>query len=107
MIIGAGGVGRVVAFKCAQDPEVFSEILLASRTVSKCDRIADDIKIQLGYNAMSTARVDADNVPELVKLINLFKKNKSGSNGEQPCSNSRMSRVRRLLRTVMWSSRPS
>ena len=73
MIIGAGGVGRVVAFKCAQDPEVFSEILLASRTVSKCDRIADDIKIQLGYNAMSTAKVDADNVPELVKLINLFK----------------------------------
>ena len=73
MIIGAGGVGRVVAFKCAQDPEVFSEILLASRTVSKCDRIADDIKIQLDYNAMSTAKVDADNVPELVKLINLFK----------------------------------
>ena len=73
MIIGAGGVGRVVAFKCAQDPAVFSEILLASRTVSKCDRIADDIKIQLGYNAMSTAKVDADNVPELVNLINHFK----------------------------------
>ena len=73
MIIGAGGVGRVVAFKCAQDPAVFSEILLASRTVSKCDRIADDIKIQLGYNAMSTAKVDADNVPELVQLINHFK----------------------------------
>jgi saccharopine dehydrogenase (NAD+, L-lysine-forming) len=73
MIIGAGGVGRVVAFKCAQDPAVFSEILLASRTVSKCDRIADDIKLQLGYNSMSTAKVDADNIPELVKLINLFK----------------------------------
>jgi saccharopine dehydrogenase (NAD+, L-lysine-forming) len=73
MIIGAGGVGRVVAFKCAQDSTVFSEILLASRTVSKCDRIADDIKLQLGYNSISTAKVDADNVPELVNLINHFK----------------------------------
>lgn len=63
MIIGAGGVGRVVAFKCAQDSTVFSEILLASRTVSKCDRIAEDIKLQLGYNSISTAKVDADNVP--------------------------------------------
>ena len=73
MIIGAGGVGRVVAFKCAQNKEVFSEILLASRTVSKCNKIADDIKIQIGYQAISTATVDADHVPELVKLMNLFK----------------------------------
>ena len=40
IIIGAGGVGRVVAYKCAQHPEVFSEIMLASRTVSKCEQIA-------------------------------------------------------------------
>ena len=37
LIIGAGGVGRVVAHKCAQNPGVFSEIWLASRTLSKCE----------------------------------------------------------------------
>jgi len=73
MIIGAGGVGRVTAFKCAQHPEVFSEILLASRTRSKCDQIAADIAAQLGGNRLQTAQVDADKVPELVALIEGFK----------------------------------
>lgn len=72
LIIGAGGVGRVVAYKCAQVKEVFSEIMLASRTVSKCIDIAEDIKNDLRVN-ISTASVDADNVPELVALINQFK----------------------------------
>ncbi len=64
MIIGAGGVGQVVTHKCAQVPEVFSEIILASRTEEKCRKIASrlDRKIE-------TAQVDADNVPELVELI--------------------------------------
>ncbi|HKI59392.1 MAG TPA: saccharopine dehydrogenase NADP-binding domain-containing protein, partial [Mariprofundaceae bacterium] len=44
LIIGAGGVGRVVAHKCAQLSEIFSEITLASRTVSKCDQIASEIR---------------------------------------------------------------
>lgn len=69
LIIGAGGVGRVVAYKCAQNSKVFSEIWLASRTVSKCDEIAKDISTDLGVK-ISTAKVDADNVPELVDLIN-------------------------------------
>ena len=43
LIIGAGGVGRVVAHKCAQLPDTFGEVLLASRTKSKCDAIAADI----------------------------------------------------------------
>jgi len=73
LIIGAGGVGRVVAYKCAQNPTVFSEILLASRTHSKCDLIANDIKKDIGYHNITTARVDADLVPELVKLIETFK----------------------------------
>ncbi len=68
LIIGAGGVGRVVAFKCAQHPDIFEEILLASRTKSKCDQIAEAI----GGNRIKTARVDADNVPELVALIKDF-----------------------------------
>ncbi|MGY6554978.1 MAG: saccharopine dehydrogenase family protein [Wenzhouxiangella sp.] len=69
LIIGAGGVGRVTAIKCAQHPDIFSEILLASRTKSKCDQIAEAI----GGNRVQTAQVDADNVPELVALIERFK----------------------------------
>ncbi len=72
LIIGAGGVGKVVAYKCAMHPEVFSEILLASRTVSKCDEIARDVKKDVGYEKISTASVDAENVPELVALIRSF-----------------------------------
>jgi saccharopine dehydrogenase (NAD+, L-lysine-forming) len=68
MIIGAGGVGHVVAHKCAQVPEVFSDIMLASRTQSKCDAIAAGIK-----RPIQTAQVDADNVPELVSLIRSYK----------------------------------
>ena len=68
LVIGAGGVGTVVVHKMAALPEVFSEILLASRTKSKCDAIARKI----GGNRVKTAQVDADNVPELVKLIRKF-----------------------------------
>lgn len=71
LIIGAGGVGQVVAYKCAQNPQVFSEILLASRTKSKCDAIAQAIKEDLGRD-IQTAAVDAENVPELVALIRSF-----------------------------------
>ncbi len=69
IIIGAGGVGSVVAHKCAREKDVFSEILLASRTKSKCDAIAKAI----GASHVSTAQVDADNVVELVTLFTRFK----------------------------------
>lgn len=64
MIIGAGGVGAVVAHKCAQLPEVFGEIVLASRTLAKCEAIAAQLP-----RPIKTACVDADNVPELVALL--------------------------------------
>ncbi len=64
IIIGAGGVGGVVAHKCAQLDSVFSDILLASRTESKCRAIAE----QIG-RPIRTAQVDADNVPELTALL--------------------------------------
>lgn len=72
LIIGAGGVGQVVAHKCAMLPDVFSDILLASRTKSKCDAIAKDVKTRWNRD-IATAQVDADKTPELVKLINDFK----------------------------------
>jgi len=68
LIIGAGGVGNVVAFKCAMNDETFGEITLASRTKSKCDDIAANVKAKTGVE-IETAQVDADSVDELVKLI--------------------------------------
>lgn len=72
LIIGAGGVGTVVVNKVAQNPDVFTEIMLASRTKSKCDVIAADVKKRFGVE-VKTAQVDADNVPELVTLLNAYK----------------------------------
>jgi saccharopine dehydrogenase (NAD+, L-lysine-forming) len=72
LIIGAGGVGTVVVNKIAQNPDVFTEIMLASRTKSKCDIIAADVKKRFGIE-VKTAQVDADNVPELVALLNEYK----------------------------------
>ncbi len=69
MIIGAGGVGTVVAHKCAMHPEVFSEIVLASRTKSKCDAIADKVEAKVGGKRITTDRVDADSVAELCELF--------------------------------------
>lgn len=67
--IGAGGVGTVVAHKMAHLPEIFSEITLASRTKAKCDAVAAAI----GGGRIQTAQVDADNVDELIALINKVK----------------------------------
>jgi saccharopine dehydrogenase (NAD+, L-lysine forming) len=64
LIIGAGGVGGVVAHKCAQFPQVFSEIILASRTLEKCEKIKSQIT-----RPLQTAQVDADNTRELVSFM--------------------------------------
>lgn len=68
LIIGAGGVGTVVAHKVAQNVDVFTEIMIASRTKSKCDAIAKAV----GNPNIKTAKVDADNVAELVSLFKSF-----------------------------------
>lgn len=70
LIIGAGGVGNVVVKKCAQVPEVFEEIMLASRTLSKCEAIAAEIS-----SPIQTAKVDADKPEEVIALIEKFKPN--------------------------------
>jgi len=72
LIIGAGGVGNVVAHKCAQAPEHFSEILLASRNENKCKAIAADVKAATG-RAIRTAALDADNVQATVALLQSVK----------------------------------
>ncbi len=72
LIIGAGGVSRVVTKKCAMNSNVFSHIVLASRTKSKCDQIAQEIKESLHVN-IETAAIDADDVDALVALIEKVK----------------------------------
>ena|SRR3989344_6567041 len=72
LIIGAGGVGNVVAHKCAQIPDVFSRITLASRTLEKCKKIQQDVREKTGRD-IDIAQVDADNVPETASLINKVK----------------------------------
>ena len=72
LIIGAGGVGNVVAFKCAMNADTFGEITLASRTVSKCDAIAKNVQEKTGVQ-IATATVDADSVTELVEVIEKVK----------------------------------
>jgi len=71
LIIGAGGVGSVVAHKCVQNPDVFEEICIASRTKSKCDALKQ--KLDGGRTKVQTAQVDADNTQEVIDLINAFK----------------------------------
>ncbi len=71
LVIGAGGVGSVVVHKLAQASHIFSDILLASRTVSKCDAIAFNVREKFG-KIIQTAALDADNVPEIVALIRSF-----------------------------------
>ena len=67
LIIGAGGVASVVAHKCCQNSEVFEEICIASRTLSKCEALRD--KLQGGKTKVSAAQVDADHTEEVVALI--------------------------------------
>lgn len=71
LIIGAGGVSTVVVQKCAALPEVFGEIVLASRTKSKCDKIAAMVKEKTGRTIVTEA-LDADNVSETVALIRKY-----------------------------------
>ena len=72
LIIGCGGVASVAIQKCCQVSEVFTDICIASRTKSKCDELADKLKGKTKTN-ITTAQVDADNVDELVALINDYK----------------------------------
>jgi len=68
LIIGAGGVGGVVTHKCAGDASTFSEIVLASRTLSRCKKIQEQVRALRGRD-IEVAEVDADDVAQLVALM--------------------------------------
>lgn len=72
LVIGCGGVASVAIQKCAQNSEVFDEICIASRTVSKCEALKEKLEGKTKAK-ITTAQVDADQVPELVELIRRVK----------------------------------
>ncbi len=71
LIIGAGGVASVVVHKCCQNPDVFEEIMIASRTLEKCDALKR--KLDGGKTKIQTAQVDAVDTNQVIELINRFK----------------------------------
>ena len=85
MLIGAGGVAGVAAAKMAQNPDVFGELLIASRTEARCKAIKADVERRYAEGngkwgmgngkrtKITTAQIDAMDVPRLVKLIRKFK----------------------------------
>ncbi|MGI6085797.1 MAG: saccharopine dehydrogenase family protein, partial [Acetivibrionales bacterium] len=71
LIIGAGGVAGVVVHKCCQNPDVFEEIMIASRTVEKCDALKQ--KLDGGKTKIQTAQINADDTNQVIELIKKFK----------------------------------
>ena len=72
LVIGCGGVASVAIHKICQVSDVFTDLCIASRTVSKCDVLAEELKGNTKTN-ITTAKVDADNTDEVIALINKFK----------------------------------
>jgi len=72
LIIGCGGVASVAIHKCCQNSDVFEEICIASRTVSKCDALKAKLE-PTTKTKITTAKVNADSVNELIELINAYK----------------------------------
>ena len=79
MLIGAGGVAGVAAAKMARNPEVFGELLIASRTKARCDAIKADVEKRPWFaekgvsTKITTAQIDAMDTPRLVAMIREFK----------------------------------
>ena len=72
LVIGCGGVASVAIRKCCQVSDVFQEICIASRTKSKCDQLAENLKGKTATK-ITTARVDADDVEQVIALIEAYK----------------------------------
>lgn len=72
LIIGCGGVASVAIHKCCQNSETFSDICIASRTLSKCDALAAKLRGKTKTN-ITTAQIDAEDTKALVELIKNYK----------------------------------
>ena len=72
LVIGCGGVASVAIQKCCQASDVFQELCIASRTKSKCDNLAERLSGKT-KTKITTAQVDADDVQQVIDLINDYK----------------------------------
>ncbi len=72
LIIGCGGVAQVAITKCCQNPDIFPNICIAARTKKRCDELADKLRKNTTTN-IETAKLDANNVDEVINLINSYK----------------------------------
>ena len=72
-MIGAGGVATVCAFKIVQNQDVFTEFMIASHHVEKCDSLVKSIHDKVYNMDIKTAEVDADDVDQLKELFNSYK----------------------------------
>ena len=72
LIIGCGGVAGVTIHKCCQNSDIFTEIMVASRTKSKCDAVKKELEGKT-KTIIHTAQVDADDTNQVIALINSFK----------------------------------
>ncbi len=68
LVVGAGGVSHAAVHKMAMNPEIFTEITLASRTKAKCDAIAQSVKKRTHVD-IKTTQLDAMDVGATVALI--------------------------------------
>ena len=85
LLIGAGGVAGVAAAKMAQNPDVFGELLIASRTKARCDAIKADIERRRAAGNgkwgtgngkrtnITTAQIDAMDVAATTAMIKDYK----------------------------------
>ena len=72
LVIGCGGVAAVAIHKCCENSGVFSELCIASRTKSKCDALKEKLEKTTSVK-LTTAQVDADDVQQLVALIERYR----------------------------------
>ena len=68
LVIGCGGVASVAIRKCCMRDDVFTELCIASRTLSKCDALKAKLEGKT-KTKITTAQVDADKVDEVMALI--------------------------------------
>ncbi len=73
LIIGCGGVASVAIQKCCQNDAEFTEICIASRTVSKCEALKAKIEAEgKSKTVITTAQVDADDKDAVLALIRSY-----------------------------------
>ena len=71
LVIGCGGVASVAIHKCCQVSEIFTELCIASRTKSKCDKLAAELSGKTATK-ITTAQVDADDAQQVIALIRAY-----------------------------------